>query len=327
MELLATSVPGQAKSFIQFVIVNVLVTCALELTRVIRVVKAYARSKVGPNLSEEERARVFIGLEPLTKPEEMDFPMAFAEVVLYFMILLVYSCIAPIMSYVMFVMFGLLLITYKNQFIFIYSAHSDQGGILWTRMIKITLVAMLIAQVTLIGIMSIKQSALSSALLVPLGWGTFLFGLYLEQQHYKVTNSLPSTLCKRADRKNRGRLDKTFLEGQYIQPSLKVKILLPTHFNDEENKNDIVVDDISNGDVQDIKFAQNPYETHETDDNEFNNQVDNNYIAVVDNSSVEKVMFTQNPYKSHESDDDDKADGSDDKVDGSDVSDDDDLWC
>lgn len=86
---------------------------------------------------------------------------------------------------------------------------------------------MFIAQLTLIGIMSIKQSVLSSTLLIPLIIITALFSMYLEQQHYKVTKFLPSTICKHVDAINKGTLDKSFLEGQYIQPALKTKILVP----------------------------------------------------------------------------------------------------
>ena len=73
MELLATSVPGQVKSFIQFVIVNVFITCSLELLRVVRVIKAYVRSKIAPDLTEKDRTSVYLGLEPLTEAEEMDY--------------------------------------------------------------------------------------------------------------------------------------------------------------------------------------------------------------------------------------------------------------
>eukprot|EP00551_Chaetoceros_affinis_P006458 CAMPEP_0203685338 /NCGR_PEP_ID=MMETSP0090-20130426/48496_1 /ASSEMBLY_ACC=CAM_ASM_001088 /TAXON_ID=426623 /ORGANISM="Chaetoceros affinis, Strain CCMP159" /LENGTH=1259 /DNA_ID=CAMNT_0050554529 /DNA_START=115 /DNA_END=3894 /DNA_ORIENTATION=- len=234
MELLATSVPGQVKSFIQFVIVNVFITCSLELLRVLRVIKAFIRSKIAPDLTENDRTSTYLGLEPLTEAEEMDYPLIFAEVVLYFMIVLVYSCIAPIMSFVMMILFILLLVTYQNQFIYVYSSVNDQGGLLWPRMVKMLLFYMIIAEVTLIGIMSIKQSAISSTLLVPLAWCTVLFGMYLQQQHYNVTNYLPSTIAKGRDVKNHGRLDTSFLKDAYMQPALMTKILLPEDFNDEE---------------------------------------------------------------------------------------------
>ncbi len=176
-----------------------------------------------------------MGIKPLTEPDEMDFPVVFAETVLLLMILLVYSCIAPIMSYVMLMIFVVLLVTYMNQFIFIYSATNDQGAVFWSKMIKIILLCMLIAQVTLIGVMGIKESALSSTLLIPLFCATVLFALYLEQQHYKVTNYLPSTICRLTDDENRGTLDYTFLSGQYIQPALKAKPMQPDPFDETED--------------------------------------------------------------------------------------------
>ena len=229
MNLLATSVPGQVKFFIQFVIVNVFLSCSFELLRVPAVSKAFIRKYIGPNLSEKEKAKPFLSLVPLTEPDQMQFPTVFADVILYIMILLVYSCIAPIMSYVMFVIFAMLLVTYRNQFIFIYNAKDDQGGLLWSKTMKSILLTIFIAQFTLIGVMTIKQSVLSVTLLLPLLTITTLFSLYLEQQHYRVTNCLPSTICKHVDGMNEGKLDKSFLEGQYIQPALKAKILLPEH--------------------------------------------------------------------------------------------------
>ena len=147
------------------------------------------------------------------------------------------------MSYVMIIVFLLLLVTYSNQFIFVYSSKSDQGGVLWSKMMKITLFSMMLAQVTLIGIMSIKQSSISSTLLVPLAWITLFFSLYLELQHYKVTNFLPSTKCRRIDAANKGTLDMSFLQGQYVQPALKTKIVEPNPYDHEE-------EEVNNGEDQ-----------------------------------------------------------------------------
>jgi hypothetical protein len=208
-------------------------------------VKAYFRSFIGPNLSEKERNTTFMGLQPLTELEDMDFPMVFAEIVLYIMILLVYSCIAPIMSYVMLLIFAILLVTYQNQLIFIYSAANDQGGMLWAKMVKIILWCIFIAQITLLGIMTLKQSALSSTLLIPLICCTVIFAVYLQQQHYIVTKFLPSTICKQVDIQNHGKLDYAFLKGQYIQPALHTKILLPSYFQDEENN----IENCENGEL------------------------------------------------------------------------------
>ena len=238
--LLAQSVPGQVKSFIQLVIVDVFLSSAFELLRISKILRGFLRTLIGPNLTDKERKIRFMGLESFTEPEEMRirFPLVFSEIVLYIMILLVYSCIAPIMSYVMLFAFGLLLLTYLNQFIYIYNAVSDEGGDLWPKMAKITLVATLIAEVTLAGVMSIKESVLSSTLMIPLICGTILFILYLEQQHYRVTLFLPSTLCKLEDAKNKETLDFSFLKEQYIQSALRIKReTIPTETNESCNEN------------------------------------------------------------------------------------------
>ena len=133
MELLATSVPGQVKSFIQYLIVNVCINCGFELLRVARVTINSAGSRTGPSLREDDGS--VITLKPHAELEEMDYPTIFSEIVLYCIL----ACIAPIMSYVMIIMFSILLITFKSQFIFNGIARNDPGGVLWSRMIKLTI--------------------------------------------------------------------------------------------------------------------------------------------------------------------------------------------
>jgi len=237
--ILGTSVPEQVKSFIQYLLVNILLSCGLEILRIVTVVKAFIRTKVGPNLTEKERNSVYMGLQPLTVPDEMDYPMAFAEILLYLTILLVYSCIAPIMSFVMLFLFMILMVTYRNQIIYIYTSENDLGGMLWEKTIKILIFCMIVAQLTLIGVLSLKQSAISSVLVVPLTPLTILFAIYLSQEHFKVTQVLPSTLCKHEDTKNFGSIDLSFLKDQYMQPALKTKELLPSNFEDVGNLEDV----------------------------------------------------------------------------------------
>lgn len=233
--MVAKNVPSQAKSFIQYILVSVLLGCGLEVLRLAKVIKAFIRRYIGPNLTDEERKTTYMGFSPLTEPDEMDFPISMAEIILYIMILLVYGCIAPIMSYVMLMAFGLMLITFTNQFIFIYTAASDEGGSLWPKMVKVTLICVVIAELILIGLMSLNQSVLSSILLIPLLCCSILFIVYLEQQHYRVINVVPSTMCKLEDRENEEKLDKSFLKGQYTQPALKAKMTLPSTGPLEEN--------------------------------------------------------------------------------------------
>mmetsp|Transcript_1346 Transcript_1346/g.2434 ORF Transcript_1346/g.2434 Transcript_1346/m.2434 type:complete len:887 (+) Transcript_1346:264-2924(+) len=232
--LLATSLPAQVKAFIQYVQVQNFLGCGFELLRIPRVVMALIRERIGPNLTEKERSTPYMGILPITEPAEMEYPMLFAEMILYFMINLVYSCIAPIMSYILLVCFGLLSVVFRHQLIYTYSTENDDGGKLWSSAIMLLITCMIVSELTLIGIVFLKLAFIPGVLLVPLIVCTFLFASYLKQQHFKVTEFVPSTVCAVMDRKNRN-MDLDFLKGEYKQSALTEKIAYPDNFTKEDS--------------------------------------------------------------------------------------------
>jgi hypothetical protein len=227
IDLLATSIPTQVKSFIQFILVQMFLGCSIEILRVVRVAMALARRKVGPNLTEKERNEAYFFLKPITEPEEMEYPMRYSEMVLYFMVNLVYSCVAPIMSYFVMLTFGILSVVHRHQLIYIYSSKNDKGGKLWPQVIMLLIACMFVSEITLIAILSIKKGAMAAVLLAPLFGATVVFLVYIQQEHFRITKFVPSTLCKASDIINHATLDISSFNDQYLQPSLKSKRLFP----------------------------------------------------------------------------------------------------
>lgn len=230
---LAVSVPLQVKAFIQYVQVQNFLGCALELLRIPRVVMALLRERIGPNLTEKERNTPYMGILPMCAAEEMEYPMLFAEMILYFMINLVYSCIAPIMSYILLLCFGLLNVVFRHQLIYTYSRENDDGGKLWSSAIMLLITCMIISEFTLIGIVFLKRAFIPGVLLIPLIVCTFLFTSYIKQQHFLVTQFVPSTLCSAVDKANKD-LDLSFLKDKYLQPALAVKEEYTDNLSSEE---------------------------------------------------------------------------------------------
>ena len=113
IDLLATSVPKQVKSFIQYVLVKVFLSCSLEILRVTRVAMSIVRNYVGPNLSEKERNSTFMGIQPISEPEELEYHTILADMTLFFMINLIYSSISPVMSYFTLLCFGIMNVVYR----------------------------------------------------------------------------------------------------------------------------------------------------------------------------------------------------------------------
>lgn len=259
--LLATSLPGQVKAFIQFVQVQNFLGCGLELLRIPRVVMALIRERIGPNLTEKERNTPYMGILPITEPAEMEYPMLFAEMILYFMINLVYSCIAPIMSYILLICFGLLSVVFRHQLIYTYTTENDDGGKLWSSAIMLLITCMIVSELTLIGIVFLKLAFIPGVLLIPLIVCTFLFASYLKQQHFKVTEFVPSTICVAMDDKNQD-MELDFLKGQYKQSALTEKTVYPENFTENEadvyrtqetmsEENALVLDDLEHAVVLD----------------------------------------------------------------------------
>jgi hypothetical protein len=120
----------------------------LEILRVIPLLKSWLRKCIGPRLTEKERSTTFMGLRPLCDPQEFEIADTFSQTVLFFVVLLVYSVIAPIVNFVMAFCFMYMGIAYRHQFIYIYPARPDSGGKLWTSFIDVLLACLFIGEST-----------------------------------------------------------------------------------------------------------------------------------------------------------------------------------
>ena len=128
---------------------------------------------------------------------------------------------------------------FRHQLIYIYSRRNDDGGALWSSAIMLLISCMIISEVTLIGIIFLKKAFIPGVALAPLIAGTFLFNSYIKQQHFRIIEYVPSTLCSKIDKENDGNLDLSFLNDQYLQPVMKDKFEFPENMerSDVDNYN------------------------------------------------------------------------------------------
>ena len=228
VDLMATTIPLQVKSFIQFVIVKNSLGCSIELLQVARVKKEFNEEhQIGSNLVKRESGTQYVAIIPMAEPDRLEYPMLFAEMILFFMINLVYSCIAPVMSYIMLICFGILSLTFRHQLIYTYSKDNDDGGKLWSSAIMMILTCMIVSEITMIGMIFLKKAFVAGVTLLPLVVCSFFFVSYVKQQHFRVTEYVPSILCATTDKANDGKLDLSFLKDQYLQDALKDKVKFP----------------------------------------------------------------------------------------------------
>lgn len=228
VDFLAQTLPDQATYFMQVILVNTAREGALEMLRITPLIQAGLRSIIGPRLTEKDRARSYWGLRPLCNPRGFSHCGNASHWVLVFMILFVYAVISPLTAVFAAFSFLCLASLYRYQFVHNYPKNPDSGGKIWAQFIKTLLTCMMIAQVTIIGLLSLKKAVRQVPLLIPLLVVTFLFNLYIRDKHFLVASSLPSRECVKEDLRGDATLDFSFVHGAYIQPSLAVeKFLLP----------------------------------------------------------------------------------------------------
>jgi len=227
INLLAVSLPSQSSYFIQITFVSIVIPLGLEILRPVPIAFAFLRGFVGPRVTEKEREKAFIFLRPLADPSDFQHSNVLSQVVLNFMVLLVYAVMSPITSFVLAFCFFYLESAYRHQFVYIYPATSDSGGKMWTKFISILLVCMLVAEVTIIGLLALKKSIIGVPLMIPLIVLTALFNTYVHQQHFRIAEYLPAPLSTKADRQNGADMDMSFLQDAFVQPELKTKEAFP----------------------------------------------------------------------------------------------------
>ncbi|KAF4711105.1 hypothetical protein FOZ62_024843 [Perkinsus olseni] len=226
--ILATNLPQQANYFISFVFVQIGLDLGLELIRLVPAVTALLRKWLGPNLSEKERSRPWLGLKPLSFPVDLEQPKLVSTVMLFFMILFVYSVMSPITSFVMAFAFTTYGLVYKIEYASVYDPSNDTGGQLWSRAIRFIIACAVIAQFTVMTVLAIKEGPVVSPLMLPLFVGTILFWIYLEQRHFIAASFLPAKTCVEVDRQ---RLAKGFnaevWEGCYNPIAMRQRVAQP----------------------------------------------------------------------------------------------------
>jgi hypothetical protein len=231
IDLLANSLPAQSSYFMQILLATTFLMQSLEFLRVYQLGMAFLRHYVGPRLTRKERRRTWAGIYSLEEPPEFWHAKAFAQIILYFVVFFVYAPIAPVTTFFLYFCFILLESGYRYQFIHNYPRPFDTGGKLWLVFIKFTLACMLISQLTLIGLLALKESFYAGPVMIPLMAITILFVNLVNLKLVQVTKYLPTRDCLIIDRiKNEsGVVDDPFARGKYLQPALRAELVEPEY--------------------------------------------------------------------------------------------------
>lgn len=225
IKLVAEALPKQSGYFTQIIIVSTCVGPLLELFRVTALVQSVARANLGRRLTEKERNITRGCLRPLSGVDKIYFSRLQARFPLYFLILFVYTVITPIVNWFCLALFLVVGSVYRYQFVFNYPNTPDSGGTIWLYGVRVLLACLVIAELMLIGLMSVEGERTCAYLTIPLFVVTCVFINSLDQ-FFKVAKSLPVHLCLDQDLANSAN-QVTFDEfrNKYKDPALMERYL------------------------------------------------------------------------------------------------------
>lgn len=198
------------------------------MLRPVPIVLSILRYCIGPRSTERERQKSFLFLRPLADPVNFYQCTRLSVTVLYFMVLFVYTTIAPLSSFFIFMCLVIQKSCILHQLVYIYPPFPDSGGKLWMEFFRFVPLGMMISQVTILGMLSLKRAGHASIAMTPLLVTTILFWHYVRQEHFQLADMLSAKECNKADLQSAEEgVDWSFLRGQYVQPELRERFVSP----------------------------------------------------------------------------------------------------
>ncbi|CAH0519953.1 unnamed protein product [Peronospora belbahrii] len=222
---LGNTIANQSMMFITFIISQLCVGMSLFLLRVSPLAISAAYHLLAPMHAKLPQPQVWMGLCPVNLQTDIDAPMNLAQQYLVFLLVVVFTPIAPLLGYFGAIFFAVSELSYKRCFFFVNSsrwAATNSMGVFWPPLYSFVIGALIISQCTLIGLLSLKSAGYGPiGLMTVLPLSTLIFHWYaVDLSHLKrAAENLPLDQCCDVDEERKND-SFDFLDGVYQQPAL-----------------------------------------------------------------------------------------------------------
>lgn len=227
VSLLGRSMPQQSTFFISYVIVLLGLGLTLELLRLVPIVISTLFALLAPKHTRRERNSTWLGLRDIMQTDPFDPTNPLADCFLVLLVTLTFAPIAPLVCYFTWFFFFVAEIVYRRQVLCVYKPMLFAQGAFWPRVYKFCVVALVVAQLTLIGLLSLKRASAPVIVVIVLVIILLLFNYFVLTLYPPVAKYLPLRQCVRLDTE-RGLYDPKgaqffFLDNVYRQPAMAQK--------------------------------------------------------------------------------------------------------
>ncbi|KAG6717644.1 hypothetical protein I3842_04G111400 [Carya illinoinensis] len=211
------SIPMKATFFITYIMVDGWAGIAGEILRLKPLIIYHLKNFF---LVKTEKDR-----EEAMDPGTLGFNTGEPQIQLYFLLGLVYAVVTPVLLPFIIVFFGLAYVVYRHQIINVYNQEYESGAAFWPDVHGRIIVALIVSQLLLMGLLSTKQAAQSTPLLIALPVLTVWFHRFCKGRYEPAFVRYPLQEAMMKDTLERTREPnlnlKGFLQNAYMHPVFK----------------------------------------------------------------------------------------------------------
>ncbi|KAF5189731.1 Csc1-like protein [Thalictrum thalictroides] len=214
---IGVSIPMKATFFITYIMVDGWAGIAGEILRLVPLIIFHLKNTF---LVKTERDR-----EEAMDPGSIDFASSEPRIQLYFLVGLVYAVVTPVLLPFIVVFFGFSYMVFRHQIINVYNQKYESGASFWPDVHRRVLIGLIIAQLLLMGLMSTKDAAQSTPLLIALPVLTIWFHRLCKGRFesafvkFPLQDAMVKDTLERATEPNLNL--RNYLQDAYVHPVFK----------------------------------------------------------------------------------------------------------
>ncbi|KAI6672783.1 hypothetical protein NL676_000689 [Syzygium grande] len=214
---IGVSIPMKATFFITYIMVDGWAGVAAEILRLKPLIMYHLKNSF---LVKTEKDR-----EEAMDPGTLGFNTGEPQIQLYFLLGLVYAVVSPVLLPFILVFFGLAYVVYRHQIINVYNQEYESAAAFWPDVHGRIIVALIVSQLLLMGLLSTKEAAQSTPLLITLPVLTIWFHLFCKGRYepaflrYPLQEAMMKDTLEKAREPNLNL--KGFLQTAYVHPVFK----------------------------------------------------------------------------------------------------------
>ncbi|GBG28569.1 CSC1-like protein ERD4 [Hondaea fermentalgiana] len=190
LSLMGRALPSNELFFLQYFVTRTFLLI-FELLRVADVSIAVIRGMFTRSRTARDRRTPWCGCTTIDHPTGGNIERTISNITLCFSIGLCYSVICPPMTFVALVFFLVATVVYRNQLLFVYTHEREGGGLMFPYVFRALIISVVIFQLVMLGIFSVRASPTSVSLMIPLVVLTLSFMLFCENAYERPSRFLP----------------------------------------------------------------------------------------------------------------------------------------